>query len=534
MKRKSKRILSVLLAVVTVLATLPLTALNTFAETSGDFDYYILSETDKTCEFASYRGSAATFDIPSVLDGYTVVSIGEYSFQRHAELTSVTIPDSVTSIGSYAFFNCTALTSVTIPDSVTRIWDYAFSGCSSLTSITIPDGVTKMISSLSFYDTAYYNDVSNWENDVLYIGNHFIKAKETLSGAYAIKAGTKTIADSAFANCTSLASVTIPDSVTSIEKYTFFNCPSLTSVTIPDSVTSIGYYTFSGCTSLASITIPDSVTEIGANAFSNTAYYNNASNWENDVLYIGKHLIKANETLSGAYAIKLETKTIADHAFQDCTSLTSVTIPDSVTGFGAYVFCGCTALASVTIPNSVIGFGAYVFCGCTALASVTIPNSVTIINEDAFSGCTSLTSVTIPNSVTIINEDAFSGCTSLTSVTIPDSVTFIDDMAFGYYYQDGEIRKVDEFTIYGYAGTAAETYASANGFAFVNLRNLSADVSGDNKVNAVDARWVLQAASGARTLTEAQKLAADVSGDGKVNAIDARWILQIASGARSL
>ena len=121
---------------------------------------------------------------------------------------------------------------------------------------------------------------------------------------------------------------------------------------------------------------------------------------------------------------------IGARAFYWCTSLTSVTIPDSVTSIGDYAFKNCSSLTNVTIPNSVTSIGEETFRYCSSLTSVTIPNSVTSIGDSAFSNCTSLTSVTIPNSVTSIGSSAFSGCTSLTSVTIPDSVTSIGSYAF--------------------------------------------------------------------------------------------------------
>ena len=121
---------------------------------------------------------------------------------------------------------------------------------------------------------------------------------------------------------------------------------------------------------------------------------------------------------------------IGDSAFRYCTSLTSVTIPDSVTSIGDTAFQYCTSLASVTIPDSVTSIGGRAFDGCESLTSVTIPDSVTSIGDWAFSGCKSLTSVTIPDSVTSIGEFAFHDCKSLTSVTIPDSVTSIGGYAF--------------------------------------------------------------------------------------------------------
>ena len=121
---------------------------------------------------------------------------------------------------------------------------------------------------------------------------------------------------------------------------------------------------------------------------------------------------------------------IGSNAFSYCRSLTSVTIGNSVTSIGEYAFYGCSGLTSVTIPNSVTSIGTYAFCNCSGLTSVTIPNSVTSIGYGAFSGCRGLTSVTIPNSVTSIDARAFLDCSGLTSVTIPNSVTSIGREAF--------------------------------------------------------------------------------------------------------
>ena len=121
---------------------------------------------------------------------------------------------------------------------------------------------------------------------------------------------------------------------------------------------------------------------------------------------------------------------ISDYAFDDCSSLTSITIPSSVTSIGDYAFEGCSSLTSITIPSSVTSIGWSAFSGCTGLTSVTIPNSVTSISGEAFCGCYSLTSITIPNSVTSIGDYAFADCSSLTSVTIESGVTSICIGAF--------------------------------------------------------------------------------------------------------
>ena len=128
-------------------------------------------------------------------------------------------------------------------------------------------------------------------------------------------------------------------------------------------------------------------------------------------------------TISGSGAIK-------SYAFQNYSSLTSVTILDGVTSIGSYAFSMCTSLTSITIPDSVTSIGTYAFWACSSLTSITIPDSVTSINHGMFSECSDLMSVTIPDSVTRIGEAAFRDCSSLKNITIPDSVTSIEDQAF--------------------------------------------------------------------------------------------------------
>ena len=130
---------------------------------------------------------------------------------------------------------------------------------------------------------------------------------------------------------------------------------------------------------------------------------------------------------------------IGNGAFENCISLTTVTIPYSVTSIGGCAFGNCSSLTSIDIPNSVTSIGGGVFYGCSSLTSVTLPNNITelnysynsgFVNSGFFENCSSLTSVTIPNSVTSIGDDAFLGCSSLTSIDIPNSVTSIGEQAF--------------------------------------------------------------------------------------------------------
>ena len=147
----------------------------------------------------------------------------------------------------------------------------------------------------------------------------------------------------------------------------------------------------------------------------------------------GKKLLKGSSSLrKKEYVVREGTEVICDGAFEQCYSLQSVTIPNSVKSIGDKAFMWCEFLQSVTIPNSVTSIGNEAFSACRSLQSVTIPNSVTSIGDEAFSACVSLQSVTIPNSVKSIGYRAFSDCESLQSVTIPNSVTKIGDRAFFY------------------------------------------------------------------------------------------------------
>jgi hypothetical protein len=217
--------------------------------------------------------------------------------------------------------------------------------------------------------------------------------------------------------------------VTEIENHAFLLRRDITTVTISEGITSIGDGVFEDYTSLASISIPDSVISIGFRAFYNTAWLNSQPDglvYAGKVLYTYKGTMPVNTIINN---IRKDTIAIADGAFLGCTNLTSIIIPEGVTFIGYQAFTS-SGLTSITIPASVTEIGQRVFSYCENLTSIILPVGITSIGSEAFEGCTSLTSITIPDGVTSIGSGAFIDFTSLASISIPDSVTSIRQGAF--------------------------------------------------------------------------------------------------------
>ena len=485
----------------------------------GDPEYdYILSDngTDDDGKpiysIAQYRGAGGNVVIPSEINGLKVTAINHGAFKECTTLKSVTIPDSVTSIGGSAFSYCRNLTSVTLSNGVTSI-DWGAFNCTGLTSITIPDSMTSI-------GEMVFGNCTNLKN-------------------ITIPDSVTSIGSSAFSGCKSLTSITLPNSVKEIFSSAFSGCTSLTSVTIPESVTDIYGSAFEGCTNLTDITIPSSVTHVGSGVFSGctslteieVATDNSSYASVNGVLYDkDKTTIICYPTgkKDKSYKIIDGATSIGSSAFEDNTSLTSVTIPNSVTQIGYGAFEDCTSLIGVTLPSSVTSIGRHAFYRCISLKSITIPNSVTNICKEAFSYCTSLTSInildgvtnieesgfegcksltdiTIPGSLTSIGRWAFRGCASLTGVTIPSSVTGIGDEAFGYYWDENNgYIKNDNFKIIYTKNTAGHRYAVENGFtdeACLITEELSDGTLKIDQYAGNDKKYVIPAKIGGKSVT---------------------------------
>lgn len=290
-----------------------------------------------------------------------------------------------------------------------------------------------------------------------------------------------TVGGYAFKGCVNLESITIPDTLNEIGYGAFLGCKKLESINIPDSVTKISTLAFNSCESLANINIPDNVTSIGELAFSNTAFFNNSDNWENDVLYINNHLIEAKDDITGIYEIKAGTITIGGQAFSDSCNLEGVIIPDSVLTIGNTAFCFCESLKSITIPDSVIEIEAAAFDCCLNLENIKIGKNVKKIGSDAFSSCWKLESIELPDGIEMI-DGAFSG-SGVKSISLPDSITRLGDYAFASCEslesviinnsQCSIAYSVDTIpesaVIYGHINSTAQMYAMAYGRKFVPI-----------------------------------------------------------------
>lgn len=339
-----KRIISLLIAllmVVSAIFAVPFTAYAKDAQASqisavsGDFEYTVLS--DGTAQITDYFGFKKEVIIPSVIDGYTVTSIGTRAFYyepwpapaavgiaqtgvlRCVEITQVTIPDTVTSIKSSAFVYCKNLVGVIIPDSVKSIEFSAFAHCDSLSYLFIG-------SSLQSIGTNAFSSCKSLETIVVNPNNKVYDSRDNCNAII------ETSTNSLVVGC---ENTVIPESVTSIGDYAFYY-RDLDRVQIPSSVTSIGEYAFAYNKNLYSASISDCVKSINKGAFSN------------------------------------------------CENLKYFTIGNSVESIGDYAFSNCQNLSYLIIGNSVKSIDDYAFLGCANLVEITIPKTVTSIGERAF------------------------------------------------------------------------------------------------------------------------------------------------------
>lgn len=449
----------------------------------------------------------------------------------------IVIPDGVTKIGVNAFCNGVNrygvaygadIKSVRIPSSVKSIEAFAFAGCNQLEKIVFSNGL-EIIDDYAF-DSCNFHSVE-FPDSLKYIGER------------------------AFLNCTDFCSITIPSSVESIGEhalgYTSIGYRESNGEELDHKIHIRGY----GSTSAEQYANDnefkfeslDNCVKSG-----NIVYKVMADNSIGIIKYLGDETtVKIPDEYDGAFVTE-----IAAGAFEDNKKLTEVYLPNNLISLGDGVFYNCKNLQIVHTPNKLNSIGACCFKNCINLVSLYMPDGFNKIGKAAFRLCKKIDNIVIPNSVTelpisniscglfdgceslsniklsenieTISYATFFSCTNLKHITIPKRVKVINNYSLGYYTYD---KKVEGFTIYGYSGTAAETYAKENGFTFVELEESTiGDTNGDNNVDVLDAAAVQKHASGISELNSEQLAAADVNGDGNVDVLDAAEIQKFAAG----
>ena len=292
------------------ISSIPTSKLKTVILTSG--------ENIKDSAFKDSR-CLANVTIPN-----SITSIGKSAFSGCSSLVNITIPDSVTSIGDSAFYCCSSLTNITIPDSVTSIGKSAFYGCTQLKSMKLPfvGGSLNATNEESVFGFIFGYEIVNSSVNVVYAVYQYSRAN--LKYYYFIPQSLRTV---------EITGGAIGDNA-------FYNCSNLTSVTIDDGVVSIGYGAFHNCSSLTSIAIPDSVLNISKDAF----YYNDCPI---EIAIMPTSAISSIPTSKLKTVILTSGESIGYGAFHNCSGLTSITIPDSVTSIEMDAFSGCSSLTSV-------------------------------------------------------------------------------------------------------------------------------------------------------------------------------------------
>ncbi len=407
-----KRVFAVLTAIFLLCACLPLSAVSVSALTYGPLTYTI--ENGEAIIVECNRNATGEIEIPAMLNGCPVTTIGEGAFNPCKNITSIILPKSLKVIEKFVFD--TKMSSIVIPEGVTSIGEGAFIRCGFLNTVILPDSVTELGPNVFWECTALkqlyigsgLQDIS--ERHFTYNPDNFIRYPRfyvsennpyvsSLDGVLFNKEKTALLCYPSEGG----GSYSIPDSVTTIESYAFLNC-SLGSITIPDSVVLIKGGAFKGCRYLSSLIIPDSVYRIQSEAFRRCSSL--------DVLKIG-----ANAQFDGEEILK------------ECTELSTIEVDEA----NAYLSAENSVLfnkdkteliwyasdkenTSYTIPNYVKKIYPETFREAKNITKIVFEDGITTIEENVFADCESLLSVTFPNSVITIKPNAFANCEQLTDV----------------------------------------------------------------------------------------------------------------------
>ena len=233
-----------------------------------------------------------------------------------------------------------------------------------------------------------------------------------------------------FKNCILLEEVNIPTSLTTVAMEMFAGCTSLTEIEIPQTIRSLGDSAFSGCSGLSEIVLPDNVTSLGSAAFRSCVNLERI-NLSPRLTTIGNNAFaECYELASIEFPQAL--RQIGQSAFMNCISLTQITLPESITNLGYSAFTGCSSLTEINLPANLQSIPDSAFSACSSLQHIELPENITSVGASAFAACVSLEEITLPDSVTEIGSGVFSDCDSLVSVNLSEDIETIPSEAFRY------------------------------------------------------------------------------------------------------
>ena len=416
-----------------------------------------------------------------------------------SSVRSLAIPSSVEVLGEYLCAYCYDLGEVTLSSGVySSIPKGCFNCCNSLKSILIPNQILLIdkdafassgVASVSFADDSNLVEI---DEDVFWA---------TPLTSIVIPASVQKIKVEAFNYCTSLSSVVFEDGSNCwlIENNAFAGCTSLKQIELPDSLTNLGMLAFYG-SGLESVTVGASLTELGAGCFSGCEALSSINVVPDNPEYSSFDGVVYNKTQtelclvpgarSGTYTLPETVKTIAGYAFAGAKKISEVILNEGLEVIGDHAFYGCIGLTRQNMPNTLLIIGSYAFNECSNLRSVTLPDSLQTIEAGAFSLCTSLSgSITIPKQVISIGYYAFYGDYSLTSITIaPESE--LSRLDYGVFAYCG----ITDFTVPASVNTMGQEI-------FTGCRNLVAvTFEGDNQLTNL-AAWTFHGADELRQIT---------------------------------
>lgn len=329
------------------------------------------------------------------------VTLGSYTFSTLKNLKSVTLDDSIRSLPVGAFYGCEALEIVVLPSSLTELGEKTFYGCKSLKTLDFAAGVAKIASdalygcgSLETISVAEENSVFRSEANCLIEKTTSTLLRGSCNGA-------------------------IPESIIAIADGAFSGCATLKTVIVPNTVRIMGYGAFAGCTAIESMQLPfvgdrrvmadgsvDGMSEADATAREKI----------NGRL---AYLFGESAVPTTIRSITLtDCETLEAEALINCSSLTSLTLPNSLLHIKDGALFGCSGIKEIELSDELVSIGKAAFASCASLETITLPDKVSSVGETAFFGCISLTKVSLGASVNSLGEGVFYSCPSIEELTV--------------------------------------------------------------------------------------------------------------------